>query len=126
MRFLVRFTMPLERCNQLAREGKLGETAGAVLEEIKPEAVYFTAQDGTRGGHMVVHMNDASEMPISVDSPSSFLKPSSATLAYRVALDQAQAHVEEPEPVEALFDKRVNGDRLALFVKQHRIALDLR
>lgn len=47
----------------MARSGKLGETAGSVIEAIQPEAVYFTAQDGVRGGHMVVNLNDVTEMP---------------------------------------------------------------
>jgi hypothetical protein len=34
-----------------------------VLEETKPEAVYFCAKDGKRGGFLVVDLADPSELP---------------------------------------------------------------
>jgi hypothetical protein len=34
-----------------------------ILEDLKPEAAYFCAKDGKRGGFLVVNLNSASEMP---------------------------------------------------------------
>jgi hypothetical protein len=48
MRMLLNVQMPHEPFNTLAREGKVGAIIGRILEEIKPEAVYFTEQNGTR------------------------------------------------------------------------------
>ncbi len=36
---------------------------GSILEELQPEAAYFTDVEGTRGGFLVVNMEDASQMP---------------------------------------------------------------
>ena len=33
------------------------------MEELKPEAAYFTDVDGARGGYFIVNMDDASELP---------------------------------------------------------------
>ncbi len=63
MRFMLSFRMPTEKGNQLIKEGKLPETLQSIMEELKPEAAYFTEVDGARGGILVVNMDDASELP---------------------------------------------------------------
>jgi hypothetical protein len=45
------------------RDGSAGDKLGRILEAIKPEAVYFTEQNGTRGAVLVVDMADASQIP---------------------------------------------------------------
>jgi uncharacterized protein (DUF885 family) len=63
MRMLMKLRMPVEPFNTLVRNGTAGAKVREILEEIKPEAAYFTAQDGYRGGIIIVHMNDTSEIP---------------------------------------------------------------
>jgi len=63
MRCIVKFTIPVEVGNDLVRSGRLGEVAQAVIKTIGPEAVYFTAENGTRGGIMIVDVADASDLP---------------------------------------------------------------
>ena len=63
MRCMFKFSIPVEIGNDLVRSGRLGEVAAAVIETIGPEAVYFTAENGTRGGTMIVEVEDASEIP---------------------------------------------------------------
>jgi hypothetical protein len=63
MRFVVQISLPVEKFNQAVRDGTAGEKMGRILEETKPEAVYFTAKDGKRGGFLVVDLKDAAEMP---------------------------------------------------------------
>ena len=63
MKFMITASWPVEAGNAAARAGTLGETVQAILEDIKPEAVYFTVQDGMRATIMVVDLEDASEMP---------------------------------------------------------------
>ena len=36
---------------------------GSILEELQPEAAYFTDVEGTRGGFLVVNMEDTSQIP---------------------------------------------------------------
>ena len=63
MRFLVKVTWDIEAGNKLVREGTLGSTVHSILEDLKPEAAYFLAQDGKRSGLFFVNLEDASQMP---------------------------------------------------------------
>ena len=63
MRFMLSFRIPTEKGNQLIRDGKLGETVQSIMEDLKPEAAYFTDVDGDRGGYFIVNMDDASQLP---------------------------------------------------------------
>ena len=63
MRMLVDIQMPLEPFNTLVKNGTAGQVIQKVLEELKPEAAYFTARDGKRGGTIVLDVPDASKIP---------------------------------------------------------------
>jgi uncharacterized protein DUF3303 len=63
MRFLVKANIPVEAGNQAARAGKLGATIQSILADLKPEAVYFTDDNGQRTAFLFVEMNDASQIP---------------------------------------------------------------
>ena len=63
MRFMLSFQMPTERANALIKEGTFAQTMQSIMEDIKPEAVYFTNLDGARGGIFFINMDDASELP---------------------------------------------------------------
>jgi hypothetical protein len=63
MRFMITFCVPTERGNAAARDGSLPDTLQSVLEDLKPEAVYFSDIERARGGYLVVNMDDASQIP---------------------------------------------------------------
>ncbi len=63
MRFLFKARMDTEKANELTRQGKLGETIGAILAEQKPEAVYFALEDGKRTAFLILNMDDPSVLP---------------------------------------------------------------
>ncbi len=63
MRMLLKVILPHEPFNTAVRNGTAGATINRILEEIKPEAVYFTEQDGHRGAILVVNINQPSEIP---------------------------------------------------------------
>ena len=63
MRILLTFSIQPEKGDALIKEGRIGETMESILEELQPEAAYFTDVEGTRGGFLVVNMEDASQMP---------------------------------------------------------------
>ncbi|TAN20902.1 MAG: hypothetical protein EPN33_14035 [Acidobacteria bacterium] len=63
MRMLLKVHIPVDRGNQLVRDGKLGTTLKSILSELKPEAAYFFEEHGERTGLMVVNLRDASEIP---------------------------------------------------------------
>ena len=64
MRMLVHAKMPHEPFNTMVRDGTVGKTINRILEEIKPEAVYFTNYDGKRGVIMIVDVADPSKVPM--------------------------------------------------------------
>ena len=63
MRMLVNVQMPHEPFNTLVRKGTAGAILGRIIDEIKPEAVYFTEQDGRRGGIFIVDVKEPSRIP---------------------------------------------------------------
>ena len=63
MRFLIKASCDIEAGNKLAKDGTLGSTVQSILEELKPEAAYFLAENGKRNGFFIVDMQDASQIP---------------------------------------------------------------
>jgi hypothetical protein len=63
MRFLLNVSIPHEDFNAAVRDGSVGQKIKRILDETKPEAVYFTEQHGARGAVLVVDMTDASQIP---------------------------------------------------------------
>ena len=63
MKMLLTVEFPPEPFNSLVKSGKAGQLLGKILDAIKPEAAYFTEQDGTRGAIFVVNVQNASDVP---------------------------------------------------------------
>ncbi len=64
MRMMLQFSVPVEAGNQAARKGTFGAPFQKILEELKPEAAYFTATaSGERGGFIVFDLKDTSQIP---------------------------------------------------------------
>jgi hypothetical protein len=63
MRFMLTFRIPMDKGNALTKDGKIGETLQSILEDLKPEAAYFVDVEGARGGHLIVDIDDASQLP---------------------------------------------------------------
>jgi hypothetical protein len=63
MRFMITCRIPVEKGNELLKNGTLGPTVQSIMEDLKPEAAYFVDVDGARGAHIVVEMEEASQIP---------------------------------------------------------------
>jgi hypothetical protein len=63
MRMLLTVEFPHEPFNSLVRSGKTGQVLGRILDAIKPEAAYFTEQDGMRAGIFVIDVKNPSDVP---------------------------------------------------------------
>jgi hypothetical protein len=63
MRMLVDIQLPIEPFNTRVKEGTAAKIMQKILGDIKPEAAYFTARDGKRGGTIVIDVADASNIP---------------------------------------------------------------
>jgi hypothetical protein len=63
MRFVVKFSLPVEKFNAAVRDGSAGKRLQKILDDVKPEATYFWEEEGRRGGVMVVNLDSASQIP---------------------------------------------------------------
>ena len=63
MKMLLQIKLPHETFNAAVRDGSVGKKIQSILEDTKPEAVYFTEMDGTRGAILVVNLEDPSKVP---------------------------------------------------------------
>ncbi len=63
MRFVMQVSMPLAKFNHAVSDGSVGKKMQKILEAMKPEAAYFTAVNGKRGGYFIVNMDSTSEIP---------------------------------------------------------------
>lgn len=63
MRFVMQVSIPPDKFNEAVRDGSAGEKTRRILEELKPEAAYFTAVGGKRGGYLIVDLKNTSEIP---------------------------------------------------------------
>jgi hypothetical protein len=63
MRMLLQISIPHDRFNAAVKDGTAGQKLGRIVDEIKPEAIYFTEQHGQRGAIMIVEMADPSKIP---------------------------------------------------------------
>jgi len=62
MRFLISARVPTQKTNALIQEGGFPQTFQSIMEDLQPEAAYFTAMDGARGAYFVVNVDEPSEM----------------------------------------------------------------
>jgi len=67
----------------LSGRERAGETIQKILAAIKPEAIYFSEQNGHRGAVMVVQVNEASAIP-SIAEP--FFLTFNAQCHFRIAM----------------------------------------
>lgn len=63
MRMLVHAKFPHQEFNEAVKDGSVAEKIKRILDEAKPEAVYFTNYDGRRGVIMIVDLADPSKVP---------------------------------------------------------------
>jgi hypothetical protein len=63
MRILMQVKLPHQQFNAAVKEGTAGSKLGRILEETRPEAVYFTEIDGRRCAMMIIEVTDSSKVP---------------------------------------------------------------
>lgn len=63
MRMLLKAQMSTDRTNEAIRSGRLSSAVEATMQELHPEAAYFTVEDGKRTMLLVFDMERSSLMP---------------------------------------------------------------
>jgi len=68
MRMLLKASYDTEKANEAIRNGTLGKLIQEQVEQLKPEAAYFTADHGKRTALLVFDMKDSYQMPVFAES----------------------------------------------------------
>jgi hypothetical protein len=63
MRMLLTVQMEVEAGNRAIRDGSLPQVLERAMQDLQPEAAYFTARDGKRTGYIVFDLKDPSDIP---------------------------------------------------------------
>jgi len=64
MRMIMYVSFPVETFNAAVRDGSAGTKMKRILDDLKPEAVYFTDRHGQRSGVLIVDLKDPSQIPV--------------------------------------------------------------
>ncbi len=63
MKMLLQARLPHEAFNAAVRDGTAGKKLSRILEETKPEVVYFAETQGQRTAILIINLKDATEIP---------------------------------------------------------------
>ena len=87
--------MPPQHFNQAVRDGTAGAKLQKILETLKPKAAYFTAQNGCRGGILVIDIENPSQIPFYAEPFFLYFDAQVEFMPYMSPQDLAQAGLEK-------------------------------
>jgi hypothetical protein len=61
---LLHAKIPHDTFNAAVKDGTVGKKMQRILDDLKPEAAYFTEYQGRRGAIMIVNVEDPSKVPM--------------------------------------------------------------
>ena len=64
MRMMLKVTIPVEAGNKAIKDGTLPKTLQATMQQLKPEAAYFFAENGVRTALYFFNLQDVSQIPV--------------------------------------------------------------
>jgi|SRR5208283_4284158 len=94
MKMIMQVQLPVEPFNTAVRDGSVGEKMRRILDDIKPEAAYFTEIDGHRGAILVVNLASPSDVPRLAEP---WFLEFDAKVEFRITMtaeDLAKAHLD--------------------------------
>jgi hypothetical protein len=83
MKMLLRITMPNEPFNSMIKKGTIGNILDKIMSDLKPEAAYFTLDDGERSVLLVVNINKPGDY---VKYAEPFFLEFDASVKYEIAM----------------------------------------
>jgi hypothetical protein len=63
MRMMMIASMPVEQFNAAVKDGSTQAKMKKIMDQLKPEAAYFTAMNGKRTAVLIVDLADPSKIP---------------------------------------------------------------
>jgi uncharacterized protein DUF3303 len=97
MRTILKVEMSVEASNAAIKDGRLGKVMASTFERLKPEAAYFTAVNGKRGGFIVFDLKDPSDIP-SVCEPFFMEFDATCELTPAMTMEDVQKGLEKAFP----------------------------
>jgi hypothetical protein len=94
MRMMMKVSIPVEAGNRGVKEGILPKTVMAFVEQAKPEASYFTAENGKRTAFFVFDLKDPTMIP-SIAEPFFMNLHASIELSPVMNIEDMKAGVEK-------------------------------
>jgi hypothetical protein len=87
MRMLLMIRLPNDTFNAAVRDGTAGPKTRTILDEVRPEAVYFTEMRGQRTVVMIVDLEKASMVPALAEP---WFLTFNAEVEFHVVMDQEE------------------------------------
>jgi hypothetical protein len=94
VRMLMKVQMETGAANSAIRDGSFGQMMDRVMQDIQPEAVYFTAEGGKRTGFIVFDLKEPSDVP-SVAEPFFMAVNASITMSPVMTAEDVQVGLEK-------------------------------
>jgi len=94
MRMLLQVIFPTETFNAAVRDGSIGKKMQRILEDLKPEAAYFTESEGRRSVVLILNVEEPSKVPVIAEP---FFLQFNAECRFRIVMspeDLAKAGLE--------------------------------
>jgi hypothetical protein len=63
MRMMLRWSVPVSKGNAMVKDGSIATVLESLMAKTKPEAAYFLAEQGNRGGMLFFDMKEPSDIP---------------------------------------------------------------
>lgn len=94
MRTLMKVQMDTEAASEAIRNGTMQATLQSAMEQLSPEAAYFTAQDGLRTAFIIFDLQEPAQIP-TIAEP--LFQPLKAKIDFSPVMnvDDVQAGLEE-------------------------------
>jgi len=94
MRTLMKVQMDTEAASEAIKNGSMETTLQSVMEQLSPEAAYFTAENGLRTAYIIFDLREPAQIPV-IAEPLFMPLKAKIELSPVMNIDDVRAGVEE-------------------------------